>query len=278
MEQARAMLQYLETAKEAARAAGQLIRERFPKFGVNHGLDVQHKGRIDLVTEVDLASEEIIRRVILAAFPDHQILGEEGGQQGNSSAQLWVVDPLDGTRSFAHGFPFVSVCIALEIEGQVEVGVVYDPLRDELFEALRGKGALLNGIPIGVSQADDLSQALLASGFPYQLAEINQDAFFGLMRQYIVGSGGFRRAGSAALDLCYVACGRLDGYWEFFLKPWDAAAGALIAKEAGAAVTKLDGSDFSIYTPEFLACSPQIHSAMIDVATPYLSDIRPDLG
>jgi myo-inositol-1(or 4)-monophosphatase len=271
------MQQYLETAKEAARAAGHLIRERFPKFGVNHGLRVEHKGRIDLVTEVDLASEAIIRKVILAAFPQHQILGEEGGQQGDKAAPLWVVDPLDGTRSFAHGFPFVSVCIALEINGQVELGVVYDPLRDELFEAVRGKGAMLNGIPIGVSQADDLSQSLLASGFPYQLAEIDQDAFFNLMRQYIVGSGGFRRAGSAALDLCYVACGRLDGYWEFFLKPWDAAAGALIALEAGAKVTRLDGNGFSIYIPEFLVCSPKIHSSMIEVAKPYLESIRKDL-
>lgn len=270
-------LQFLATAKQAALAAGRLLKQKFPAFGVNHSLKVEHKGRIDLVTEADLESEAVLRQVLLRAFPDHQILGEEGGRQGQSGKPLWIVDPLDGTRSFAHGYPFVSVCLALEIAGEIRVGVVYDPLRDELFEAVKGQGAKLNGSPIAVSWTDTFEQALLASGFPYQLREINQDAFFGLMREMIVQSGGFRRDGSAALDFCYVACGRLDGYWEFFLKPWDAAAGALIASEAGASVTNLEGADFSIYHPEFLVCTPKIQADMIALAAPFLADIRKDL-
>lgn len=266
--------QYLETARRAARLAGRLIRERFPQGGAGSALKIAHKGTIDLVTEVDIQSEKLLRQAILDDFPQHAILGEEEGQQGQSQAPLWIVDPLDGTRSFAHGYPFVSVSVALEVDGILEVGVVYDPLRDELFEANRGQGARLNGRPIHCSPTGDLGQALLASGFPYHLAEFDNCQFFQLLRDYILASGGFRRDGSAALDFCYIACGRLDGYWEFFLKPWDGAAGALIAQEAGALVTNLSGDPFQIRKAEVLACTPHIHPAMVAIARPYLEDMR----
>ncbi|MBX3167375.1 MAG: inositol monophosphatase [Candidatus Eremiobacteraeota bacterium] len=263
------MQDYLHTAVRAARGAGQIILSRFG----GEQLNVRHKGRIDLVTEVDLACEKELRSVISGDWPGHAILGEEEGRQGESKA-LWIVDPLDGTRSFAHGYPFVCVSVALEIEGRLEVGVVYDPLRDELFHALRGQGAYLNGRPIGVSGCQSLEQALLVTGFPYHLAEFDSSALFGLFRDFVIGSGGIRRDGSAALDFCYIACGRLDGYWEFFLHPWDAAAGSLIASEAGACVTNLGGGVYDIRVAEVLCCAPAIHSAMIRVAAAYLENMR----
>ncbi len=263
------MQDYLNTAVRAARCAGKLI---FDRFG-DQQLGVRHKGRIDLVTEVDVACEKELRKVILGDWPDHAILGEEEGRKGEGKA-LWIVDPLDGTRSFAHGYPFVCVSVALEIEGRVEVGVVYDPLRDELFHAVRGQGAFLNQQPIGVSRCESLEQALLVTGFPYHLAEFDSSALFGLFRDFVVGSGGIRRDGSAAMDFCYVACGRLDGYWEFFLHPWDAAAGALIAAEAGARVSNLGGGAYDIRVAEVLCCSPAIHPAMVRVAAPYLESMR----
>lgn len=266
------MQQYLETAIKAARAAGQIIRERF-----GSQLQVRHKGRIDLVTEVDVACEKELRRVILGDWPEHAILGEEGGAQGSSNA-LWIVDPLDGTRSFAHGYPFVCVSVALEIDGQVQVGVVYDPIREELFRAVRGGGAFLNDQPIAVSSVDTLEQALLVTGFPYHLAEFDSTAFFAMFRDYVVASGGIRRDGSAALDFCYIASGRLDGYWEFFLNPWDAAAGALIAVEAGARLTNLGGDAYDIRVAELLVSNGLIHDSMLKVAAPYLAEMRKLLG
>ena len=265
--------QALNAAQEAARSAGQLIRERFPKSG-RPAVEIHHKGRIDLVTEVDLASEALIREILLGYFPDHQILGEEGGVQGNSGAPRWIVDPLDGTRSFAHGYPFVSVAIALEIEGQLQTGLVYDPLREEMFWATRGQGAYLNGEIIRVSDTADLSQALLVSGFPYQLTEIDSESLFGLFKEFVLRSGGHRRDGSAALDFCYLACGRLDGFWEFFLKPWDGAAGALIVQEAGGCVSDFSGRPFDPYRPEMVAANCALHPQMIALAQPYLEGIR----
>ncbi|MFN8610967.1 MAG: inositol monophosphatase family protein [Vulcanimicrobiota bacterium] len=266
------MQAYLDTAIKAAQAAGLIIRQRF-----GSQLQVRHKGRIDLVTEVDLACENELRRVILTDWPEHAILGEEGGAQGHSNA-LWIVDPLDGTRSFAHGYPFVCVSVALEIDGRVEVGVVYDPIRDELFHAVRGGGAFLNGQTITVSATDSLEQALLVTGFPYHLAEFDSTAFFAMFRDFVVSSGGIRRDGSAALDFCYIASGRLDGYWEFFLNPWDAAAGALIAQEAGARLTNLGGGDYDIRVAELLVSNGLIHEAMLAVAAPHLGQMRGLLG
>jgi myo-inositol-1(or 4)-monophosphatase len=266
------MQQYLQTAIKAARAAGQIIRQRF-----GSQLQVRHKGRIDLVTEVDLACEKELRQVISGDWPEHAILGEEGGAQGQSNA-LWIVDPLDGTRSFAHGYPFVCVSVALEIDGQVQVGVVYDPIREELFRAVRGGGAFLNDEPISVSATAVLEQALLVTGFPYHLAEFDNTALFAMFRDFVVASGGIRRDGSAALDFCYIASGRLDGYWEFFLNPWDAAAGALIALEAGARLTNLGGAGYDIRVAEVLVSNGHIHQAMLKIAAPYLAEMRKLLG
>jgi myo-inositol-1(or 4)-monophosphatase len=246
-----------------------LIRRSFGR-----DVDVRHKGRIDLVTEVDLACERLLVKALQEEWPDHAILGEEGGHIGKTGGPLWIVDPLDGTRSFAHGYPFVSVSIALEIDQDVVVGVVYDPIRDELFEAARGHGARLNGQPIGVSATATLEQALLVTGFPYHLAEINSQPLFDLFRDMVIHSGGIRRDGSAALDFCYLACGRLDGYWELFLQPWDAAAGALIAREAGARVTDLAGDPFQLRRAEVLVSNGLLHQPMIELARPYLQTMR----
>ena len=263
------MKAYLDTARRAARQAGAIIRQR-----LGTAVGVQHKGRIDLVTEVDLACERLILEIIQADWPDHAILGEEGGHQGAASGPLWIVDPLDGTRSFAHGYPFVCVSIGLELNGEISLGVVYDPIREELFEATRGGGARLNGQPISVSCCDRLEQALLVTGFPYHLAEIDNQALFDLFREMVVHSGGIRRDGSAALDFCYLACGRFDGYWEFFLKPWDAAAGVVIAREAGAHVSDLSGQPFELKRAELLATNGLIHPEMIERARPYLEAMR----
>lgn len=267
------MQTYLDTARDAARQAGALIRENF-----GQAQQITHKGRIDLVTAVDQASEELLRRLILTRHPNHAILGEEQGATGPAGQPLWIVDPLDGTRSFAHGYPFVCVSIGLEIDGQLEVGVVYDPLREELFEAVRGQGARLNGRPIRVSANPLLEQALLVTGFPYHLAEFDNAALFELFRVMVVSSGGIRRDGSAALDFCYLAAGRLDGYWEFFLKPWDAAAGSLIAREAGATVSNLDGSPYDIRGQQLLASNGLIHQAMLELARPFTRQTIPGVG
>jgi myo-inositol-1(or 4)-monophosphatase len=267
---------FLEAARSAARAAGALIRQRFPDPAREHQpVAIQHKGRIDLVTEVDTACERLIREELLGRFPDHSFLGEEGGASGQAEQPLWIVDPLDGTRSFAHGYPFVAVSIALEVAGQIRLGVVYDPLRDELFEATLGEGARLNGSPIKVSSTPRLGDALLVSGFPYRLAEIDNRPLFDLLREFILKSGGFRRDGAAALDFCYLAAGRIDGFWEFFLAPWDAAAGALIVTEAGGQVTDLAGLPFNIRRPQMLSSNGHIHREMVELAKPYLEAVRP---
>ena len=265
------MQQFLTVAERAAIRAGDLIRAR---FGDRSQFQVSHKGRIDLVTEVDLASEAVIREVLLEAFPNHAILGEEGGIEGDASGPLWIVDPLDGTRSFAHGYPFVAVSIALEIDGVIEVGVVHDPVHQETFSAVRGGGATLNGKPIRVSAPTTLDQALMVSGFPYNLTEIDYQPLFDLFRDMVLRSGGIRRDGAAALDFAYLACGRLDGFWEFFLKPWDAAAGSLLVAEAGGTVSAVDGTPFDVRRPEVLASNGSFHTDLIAVAAPYLEAIR----
>jgi myo-inositol-1(or 4)-monophosphatase len=267
----------LQAARSAARTAGALIRKRFPdptQVGQRQ-LTIQHKGRIDLVTEVDTACERLIREELLERFPEYAFLGEEGGASGPEDVPLWIVDPLDGTRSFAHGYPFVAVSIALEVAGKIRLGVVYDPLRDELFEASLGNGALLNGSPLTVSATPKLGDALLVSGFPYRLAEIDNRPLFGLLREFILKSGGFRRDGAAALDFCYLAAGRIDGFWEFFLAPWDAAAGSLIVSEAGGRITDLAGNPFAIRRPVMLASNGHIHQEMVDLARPFLEDVSP---
>ena len=249
----------LNFAIRVAREAGQLLRDR-----VGTRIDIGHKGAINIVTDVDLASERLIRDQIATHYPRHQVLAEEGGLADNSSEYRWVVDPLDGTTNFAHGYPVFCVSIALEYQGETVLGVVYDPMRDELFTAERGGGAALNNRPIRVSSVDDLMQSLLSTGFPYDiktstLTNLDHWANFAMNAQAL------RRDGAAAIDLCYVACGRFDGFWELNLGPWDTAAGTLIVTEAGGRVTDFGGNKFSNYERQVLASNGLIHDRMIEV-------------
>lgn len=239
-----------------------------------HPRHVEHKGAVDLVTQADRASEEAIVSALRAAFPGHAILAEEGGgAELGSGGPIWLVDPLDGTTNFAHGFPVFVVSMALRDDAGLAAAVVYDPLRDECFSAARGRGASLNGAPVHVSACPDLDRALLATGFPYdrRTAEDNNVRSFGT---FIRRCQGIRRAGAAALDLAYVACGRLDGYWEPRLQPWDVAAGMLIVREAGGRVTDYTGDDGqpgTIHNREIVASNGRFHGEMIAV----LSELYP---
>ena len=242
-----------------ARQAGEIQRAG---FGQTH--QVGHKGPVDLVTEIDHRCEAHILNAIQSQFPGHHIVAEESGQINGGSPHTWYVDPLDGTVNYAHSVPLFSVSIAYAEGGQTQLGVVYDPMRDECFSAQRGHGAWLNDQPIRVSSADQLIDALLVTGFPYELnqRQLNLELFadFSLQCQ------GVRRLGSAALDLCYVAAGRLDGYWELSLQAWDVAAGALIVQEAGGVLTAPDGqADF--FRPPFalLTANPQLYPLMLKV-------------
>jgi len=225
--------------------------------------EVRHKGIVDLVTDVDLASEKLVCDTLLAAFPSHTILGEEGGTLGGDDRRFrWLVDPLDGTTNYAHGFALFCVSIGLEVQGELTFGAVYAPCQDELFVAERGRGATLNGMPISVSDVSELRQAMVATGFPY-----DRDALPRALRSFEVmsrASQAVRRVGSAALDLCYVGCGRFDAYWEHVVKPWDMGAGALIVLEAGGRVSATDGSGFSVDAGQVLSSNGRLHRAMIE--------------
>ena len=252
----------LNFATDIARDAGNLLVQ---KLG---SAKVSTKGDINLVTEADIAAENLIIERIRSYYPQHGILAEESGEAtlvgGKRSEWKWIIDPLDGTTNYAHGYPCFCVSIALERDGQLEIGVVYDPMRDEMFLAERGKGAYLNGKPLRVSSATELQRSLLVTGFPYNAWNTPQDNFanfarFGKLTQ------GVRRLGSAALDLSYVAAGRFDGFWEMSLNPWDVAAGGLICEEAGARVTSVDGGPDYISPPQsVIAATPGIHARMLD--------------
>lgn len=249
----------LEFAISVAKEAGALLRDR-----VNTNFTVSHKGAIDLVTEVDVASETLIRERLSTRYPRHQILAEEGGLADSSSDYRWIVDPLDGTTNFAHGYPVFCVSIALEHRGEVVLGVVYDPMRDEMFAAERGGGAALNNRSIQVSKTGELIKSLLSTGFPYNIrtAEMtNLDHW----TNFAMNAQAVRRDGAAALDLCYVACGRFDGFWELNLSAWDVAAGALIVEEAGGRASDFAGAKLDIYTPQIVASNALIHEAMLGV-------------
>ncbi|HLZ40014.1 MAG TPA: inositol monophosphatase family protein [Candidatus Sulfotelmatobacter sp.] len=243
-----------------AREAGSLLLEYF-----HQGLKIEYKGEADLVTAADRASETLIRERVAKQFPSHDVLGEEQGLNDRGSEYRWYVDPLDGTTNFAHGYPVFCVSMALEHrsgeEGSRIAGVVYDPTRDELFVAEKGKGAQLNGKAIHVSKAEKLKECLLATGFPSQKRHKNPNIFF--YHQITLRTHGVRRAGSAALDLCSVACGRFDGFWEFNLNPWDTAAGVLIVEEAGGKVSRFDGSTFELNSRETLASNGLVHEALV---------------
>ncbi len=251
----------LNFAIETARDAGRVLLEKFGRIE-----SVTKKGDINLVTEADLASEALIVERIKSHFPRHAILAEEAGNAvvtGEDGGHKWIIDPLDGTTNYAHGYPCFCVTIALEHEGEVVLGVTYDPTRDELFTAEKGRGATLNGKPIRVSRTDELGNALLVTGFPYDIK--HREKFARHLTEFLLTSRGVRRDGSAAIDLAYVACGRFDGFWEEGLNPWDVAAGKLLIEEAGGTVSNYDGSPFSIYTPPIVASNGTIHAEMLAV-------------
>lgn len=249
----------LDFAVSVAQEAGRLLRDR-----LGSRIDITHKGAINIVTDVDIASEQLIRERIATHHPRHEVLAEEGGLGEEGSDYRWIVDPLDGTTNFAHGLPIFCVSIALEYRGETIVGVVYDPMRDELFSAERGGGATLNKRPIRVSSTEDLIQSLLSTGFPYDIKTSNLTNL-DHWANFAMNAQALRRLGSAALDLCYVACGRFDGFWELSLNPWDMAAGALIVTEAGGRVTDFQGGPFSNYKPEVIASNGLIHDRMVEV-------------
>lgn len=230
---------------------------------------IEFKGAVDVVTETDRAVEALVIERLLRAFPDHLIVGEEGSggkspARPRSGQYAWYLDPIDGTTNFAHRHPHFAVSLALARAGELLLGIVADPLRGETFAAVRGQGATLDGAPIHVSDVAGLGQALLATGLPYDRRD-HTDHYLGIIRRFVLRAQGIRRAGSAALDLCYLACGRFDGYWEWKLSPWDTAAGVLIVREAGGLVTDFRGSPFDLYGTETLATNGCLHDAMIEV-------------
>lgn len=250
----------LNIAINAARQAGKIIVRAQDQVA---SLNVMKKGTNDFVTQVDKAAEDAIIETIKKAYPDHAILGEESGyQEAKQADQLWIIDPLDGTTNFIHDFPQFCVSIAFQDQGKVTQGVVYDPLRDELFTAVRGRGARLNERRIRVSNALNLEQSLIGTGFPFREFH-NLDAYLAYFKTLIPISAGIRRAGAAALDLAYVAAGRLDAFWEFGLKPWDVAAGALFVQEAGGYVSTIEGDSNFLNSKSVLAATPKVHQQML---------------
>jgi len=251
---------FLTTAVEAVVRAGDLQMAHFGRQ-----MKVDKKGTIDLVTEVDVAVERMFRDLIAERFPDHHVLAEElGGSADVPPGACWVFDPIDGTTNFAHGLPIFCASLALELDGVPEVAAVYDPNRRELFTAERGGGAFLNGTPLRVSSADVLVDAMLVTGFPYDV-HARVEEIVGLFAAFVGHARAVRRLGSAAIDLCWVAAGRLDGFWESDLKAWDIAGGALIVSEAGGRVTALDGAPFTSRGGNVLASNGRIHEAMLEV-------------
>jgi myo-inositol-1(or 4)-monophosphatase len=256
---------FLPTMSAIAREAGALLLHHFHQH-----LKIEYKGEADLVTAADRASEVLIRERIHQHWPSHDVLGEEQGLNDQGSDYRWYIDPLDGTTNFAHGYPVFCVSMGLERRSSAPSGeriaaVIYDPTRDELFSAEQGSGAALNGEPIQVSKTATLKESLLATGFPSQKRHKNPNIHF--YHQITLHSHGVRRAGSAALDLCNVAAGRFDGFWEFNLNPWDTAAGVLIVQEAGGKVTRFDGSPFEINSRETAASNGLIHAALLQEFT-----------
>jgi myo-inositol-1(or 4)-monophosphatase len=263
---------YLTTAIEAVVLAGDLQMARF-----GQQLEINKKGTIDLVTDVDMAIERRFRALIAERFPDHQILAEElGGAALAPAGPCWVFDPIDGTTNFAHGLPIFCSSLALEIDGVAVVAAVYDPNRKELFTAERGGGAFLNGQPLRVSSAARLVDAMLVTGFPYDV-HLRVEEIVGLFGAFVGQARAVRRLGSAAIDLCYVASGRLDGFWETDLQPWDIAGGALIAAEAGGRVTNTDGAPFSSRGGHVLAANEQLHAQMLALIRNHRSGRAPEV-
>jgi myo-inositol-1(or 4)-monophosphatase len=231
-------------------------------------LEVREKGQNDFVTEIDTAAERDIIETIRRHYPDHAIVGEESGASGDSEF-VWIIDPLDGTTNYMHGFPQFAVSIGVQRRGRMEHGVVYDPLRQELFTTSRGDGAQLDGRRIRVSSQIGLERSLIGTGFPYRTNLVWLDAYMSMLKAVMQQAAGVRRPGAAALDLAYVAAGRLDGFWEMGLQPWDTAAGSLLVSEAGGLVTSLSGRDYQL-GGDILVGTPKVHAPLLELLTPYL--------
>lgn len=256
-------------ATRAARQAGDIIiraTERMDK------LTIHNKSDNDYVTEVDQMAEQEIIRAIRKAYPDHAILAEESGETEGDSEYQWIIDPLDGTTNYLHQFPQYSISIAVKYRGRLEHAVVFDPLKDEMFSASRGHGAQMNGRRLRVSEAKGLNGALLGTGFPFKDLE-HLDAYLAMFKSMIGPTAGIRRAGSAALDLAYVAAGRLDGFWELNLKPWDMAAGLLLIQEAGGLVSDIKGGHDIFETGHVIAANPRVFKAMVKTLHPHTKTI-----
>lgn len=254
----------LNVAIMAARRGGDSLIRNMNKL---EKLKVEQKGRNDFVSDADHAAEQAVIEIIHKHYPDHAIQAEESGSYGDSD-YTWIIDPLDGTTNYLHGFPVFCVSVALAHKGRVEHGAIYDPLRQEIFSASRGQGAQLDGRKIRVSGVTDVSRALLGTGFPYRQSNEALEPYMRMLVSAIKETTGIRRAGAAALDLCYVAAGRLDAFWETGLMPWDLAAGALIIREAGGIVSGLDGSENFMETGHVLCGTPKIYSGLAKLFAP----------
>jgi myo-inositol-1(or 4)-monophosphatase len=253
------MLQWKLFAVDLARKSGALLKEKF-----NQKHEIHYKGEINLVTEADKMSEDLIITAISRSFPDHGILSEESPVITGVGKLRWIIDPLDGTTNYAHGYPVFCVSIALENEGTIVLGVIYDPMREEMFVAVRGGGLYLNEKKLRVSDVSDLSRSLLVTGFPYDIRE-SKDNNLNFFNAMAINVQAIRRAGAAALDLAYLAAGRFDGFWELKLKPWDTAAGCLMVEEAGGVISDIAGSKWHLQSPNLLASNGLIHQQMISV-------------
>jgi myo-inositol-1(or 4)-monophosphatase len=248
----------MEVARRAAEEAGKILKGLFGQVK-----KIEKKGSIDLVTEADLLSENTILNIIARHFPRDSVLTEEAGALNQLPERVWIIDPLDGTTNYAHAFPFFAISIAMEFEKECVLGVVYNPYTGEFFEAMKGSGARLNGKRIHVSQTNELKDSLLVTGFPYDVHE-NPQGVMECFQKMLVRAQGVRRPGSAALDLCYVASGVFDGFWEERLHPWDTAAGAVIVQEAGGIVTTFGSDSYTPHLPSIVAANPFIHKAMVE--------------
>lgn len=253
------MKELKDFAINLARDAGTILKQQF-----NSKHEIYYKGEINLVTEADKMSEDLVISAINRSFPDHGILSEESPAQNSQAKMRWIIDPLDGTTNYAHGYPVFCVSIALENEGVIVLGVIYDPLRQDMFVAERGKGAYLNSKKLKVSAISSLSRSLLATGFPYDI-RVSKDNNINHFNLMAMEAQAIRRAGAAALDIAYLACGRFDGFWELKLMPWDMAAGCLMVEESGGVISNITGGKWDISSPNILASNGLIHDQMINV-------------
>jgi myo-inositol-1(or 4)-monophosphatase len=258
---------FVNTAVRAARRAGEIIVRGLARF---EGLETASKGLNDFVTDVDRNAEAEIIEILRRAYPHHAYLAEESGAQGNADT-VWIIDPLDGTTNFIHGFPQFAVSIACQVNGRIEHAVVYDPMRQELFTASRGAGAYLDSRRLRVSRQRTLEGALIGTGFPYSSNLQYVDNYMAMLKTIMASAAGIRRPGAAALDLAYVAAGRLDGFWEIGLKPWDTAAGTLLIREAGGLVGTLDGGEYR-QNGNLIAGTPRVFNALLTALGPHVPE------